>query len=136
MSNIIIIIVATLVLVYSLIDFKRKKIVENAKSNGIIIDGKHYKVYKIYRSSSYTDGGVYIKHHDIHDFKEIMLVSPDNNKLYISEKQLLYCLKVRKHSSRKMVDGKMTNKWAAWRIDSKGWDEKGLDSNDIYLFLY
>ena len=133
---IIIIIVALLLLGYFIVEHKNEGIIRNAKSQGVIIDGKHFKVYKIYRSSSYTDGGVYKKHHDIHDFKEIMLVSPDKNKLHISEKQLIYCLKVRKHASRKMVDGKMTNKWAEWRIDPKGWDEKGLDSNDIYLFLY
>ena len=133
---IIIIIVVVLFFVYSIMDHKKERIIRSAKSHGVIIDGKHYRVYKIYRSSSYTDGGVYIKHHDIHDFKEIMLVSPDNNKLHITEKHLLYCLKVRKHASNKMIGGKMTNKWAEWSIDSNGWDEKGLDSNDVYLFLY
>lgn len=136
MNTIIVLLLVVIVFAYFIIERKKDEVIRSAQSSGIIIDGKHYMVFKIYRSSSYIDGGVYIKHNDIHDFHEIMLVSPDKNKLFISEKQLLYCLKVRKHPSRKEVNGKMTNKWAEWRIDPQGWDEKGLKSNDVYLFLY
>lgn len=114
----------------------RKTIVNRAQSHGIIIQGDHYKVYKIFRSSSYTDGGVYIEHHNVKYFGEVMLVSPKGVKLYISESHLRYCLSVRKHRNHKIVDGKMTNKWAEWRIDPNGNDEKNLGDNEIYKWLY
>lgn len=115
--------------------FKREKI-ELAKRHGIKRRGKHYKVYQIYRCSSYTEGGVYRKYNDTHDFGEIMLVSPDDERMVISTRQLLYNLKKRKHDRiKRKVDGVMTDTWSEWVIDWDYEDEEGLSHNDIYLFL-
>lgn len=135
-SSIIVFLIIAAVLIYSFFDYQKKGIISKAKFHGILICGEHYKVYKIYRSSSYTDGGVYIKHHDVHDFGEMVLVSSDKREIYITESHLLYCLKVRKHNYKKQVEGKMTNKWAEWSIDNDGWDERGLANNDVYLSLF
>ena len=106
--------------------------VRTAKLHGILINGKHYKVYTVYISSSYTDGGVYVKHHDVKYFDEMMLLSQDREKIFISQSHLLYCLKVRKHTYSKKIDDKWTNKWSEWEID---WnvDDELLYPNDLYL---
>lgn len=115
---------------------KKSSILQKAKSNGILIKGRHYKVYMLYRCSSYTDGGVYRKHHEPKYFNEVMLVSPEGERLFISESHLKYCLKVRNHKKcRKAVDGKMTSRWSEWEIDSNG-NDVDYGENDIYTWLY
>ncbi len=131
-----VLIICILPFLYMCVADARKTIINRAKSHGILIEGKHYKVYKIYRSSSYTDGGVYVKHHNVKDFGEFVLVSPEGQKLYISESHLRYCLKVRKHEDCTEINGKMTNRWAEWRIDPNGDDERNLGENDVYEWLY
>ena len=133
---VIIVIIIALILPCYYIKYKRNEKIRNAQRHGILIDGEHYKVYKVYRSSSYTDGGVYVKHHGVHDFHEIMLISPKDEQLFITEKHLFYCLKVRKHSTSIVENGKTITRWAEWEIDPKGRDEKGLGYNEVYLFLY
>lgn len=120
---------------YSLSE-KRKRVVEDAKYHGILINRVHYKVYKIYRSPSYTDGGWYIQHHDVKYFGEVMLVSPEGQKLYVSESHLRHCLRTRYHKNQKTkINGKMTNWWPEWRIDPNG-DDEYLKKNDIYSWMY
>ena len=114
----------------------RKRVLERALSHGIIIQGEHYKVYKICRSSSYTDGGVYVTHHEVRYFGELMLISPQAEKLHISESHLRYCLKVRKHKNSKKIEGRMTNRWAEWRIDPNGGDDVNYEGNVLYKWLY
>ena len=115
----------------------RSELIDMAKSHGVLIDGAHYKVYKIYCETSYTDGGVYVRHHGVKDFNEILLVSPDNKKTYISESHFRYCLKVKKHPYKTVVNGKSTRWWSEWRIDPNGRDEIFFDKpNDIYLSIY
>jgi len=118
---------------YSIKQGHKRRIIDDAKSNGILIDGEHCKVFTIYRYRSFTDGGVYKQYDDEQYFHEMMIEFPDKTKMYISEEHLLFCLKRRKHSGKKEVNGKMTNKWSEWIIDPDGWDERGLDKNDIYL---
>jgi len=114
------------------IDYAKNEKVKSAKFHGILINGKHYKVFSVYRSSSYTDGGVYVKHHNVKYFDEMMLLSQDKNKIFISQSHLLYCLKVHKHTYSKKIDDKWTKKWSEWEID---WnvDDEILHQNDIYL---
>lgn len=113
----------------------QKRIIENAKYHGILIGGVHYKVYTVYRESSYTDGGFYVEHHSVKYFGEMMLISPKGNKIYISERHLMYCLKKKKHPCRQKIGGKWTYRWAEWTIDRYGDDER-INRNDIYLSLY
>lgn len=135
--TIVFLLIAIVFVLYSYFEHKKKSIIESAKDSGIIINGEHFKVYTIYRCSSYTEHLVSRQYHDVHYFGEIMLVSSNNQRLYTTEKRLLYCLKVRKHEhKRKVGDGDWTNKWAEWIIDPDGWDEKGLSQNDKYLSLY
>lgn len=116
----------------------KKGVIERAKTYGILICGEHYKVYTIYRESSCTDGLVYVKHHNVRYFGEMMLAAPDGRSIYISEKHLRYCLKVRKHDCKKIkINGKWTSRWSEWKIDPDGDDIRDICSNnDIYLGIY
>ena len=112
---------------------KKRRTMESAKSKGLIIDGKHYKVYRVLRCESVTMGGLYQTHHNIHDFGEVLLVSPKGEEIMTTESRLLFCLKKRKHEANKIVNGKRISRWSEWEIDPNGSDERGLRSNVIYL---
>lgn len=114
----------------------REIVLERTLSQGILIQGEHYKVYKICRSSSYTDGGVYVTHHEVRYFGELMLISPQGVKLHISESHLRYCLKVRKHKNSKEIEGRMSKRWAEWKIDPNGNDDVNFEGNVLYKWLY
>lgn len=126
---------AFLLIAFIGLSFERNDILRRAKSRGVIIQGVHYKVYQIYRSPSYSYGGAYIQHHDVKYFGEVMLVSPEGQKLHVTESHLKHCLRVRTHEYKTEVDGKWTKRWAEWRIDPDG-DDELLRPNDIYMFLY
>ena len=115
---------------------KRKTVLDKAKSHGILIKGEHCKVYKIYRTSSYTDGGLSRKYHNIKYFGEIIVEYPDGSRIHISEEHLRYCLKVRKHERTKTkINGIWTDKWSEWRIDPNG-DDEIHNKHDLYYSTY
>ena len=114
---------------YSLKEFKTNNLIYSAKNNGILINGKHFNVYTVFRRSDEDKN-------DVHNYGEIMLVSPDKERTIIHVKHLLYCLKVRKHESKRTVgEGKMTNKWAEWEIDTNWSGQRSLSPHQVYLSL-
>ena len=114
---------------YSYKEFKTNNLIYSAKNNGLLINGKHFDVYTVYRRSDEDMN-------DVHDYGEIMLVSPNKERTIINVKHLLYCLKVRKHESKRTVgEGTMTNKWAEWEIDTNWSGLRSLGSHQVYLSL-
>lgn len=111
----------------------RQRTIQRAKCHGIIIGGEHYKVYRVFRCESVTVGGLYEKFHGIHDFGEVLLVSPEGEEKMTTVSRLLFCLRKRKHGAPKIINGEKINRWSIWEIDPNGSDERGLNTNEIYL---
>ena len=114
--------------IFLFVEEYRKGTINRAKEHGILIQGEHYSVFTILRESSYTQGEVYVKHHNVKYFGEIMLLSPEKKRIYISERHLLYCLKVRKHDYKSKIEGKWTYRWSEWKIDLNSYDNNCINS--------
>ena len=128
-------IVIILILAFACQSSWKSKIINDANHYGILIRGVHYNVYSLYREESYTDGGVYVTHHGVKYFGEILLKTEDGDKLFVSEKHLRHCLKKRKHQCKRSENGKMTYWWSEWNIDWKH-ENNNPSHNIIYTWLY